>query len=90
MSVNDLNNIQWAEVLVAIGRIEEGMKGLRETVDRLERKGDARDVEIRQMQLEIQELKTQRSTVKENIAVVVAVLAVLISGGNALLRFFGI
>lgn len=86
---NELNNVQWAEVLVAIGRIEEGMKGLRETVERLERKGDARDVEIRQMQLEIQELKTQRSTVKENIAMVVAVLAVLVSIGTASLRAFG-
>lgn len=90
MSVNEINNIQWAEVLVAIGRIEEGMKGLRETVERLERKGDVRDAEIRKMQLEIQELKTQRSTVKENIAVVVAILAVLISAGSSLLRFFGI
>lgn len=89
MSGNEINNIQWAEVLVAIGRIEEGMKGLRETVERLERKGDVRDAEIRKMQLEIQELKTQRSTVKENVAVVIAVLAVLVSASTALLRAFG-
>lgn len=69
------NNKDWVEVLVAIGRIEEGIKGLRESIERLDKKSDAQDDAINQMQLEIQQLKTQRSTVKENMALLISVLA---------------
>lgn len=69
------NNKDWVEVLVAIGRIEEGIKGLRESIERLDKKSDAQDDAINQMQLEIQQLKTQRSTVKENLAILISVLA---------------
>jgi septal ring factor EnvC (AmiA/AmiB activator) len=65
----------WVEVLVAIGRIEEGIKGLRESIERLEKKSDAQDNEIQEMQLEIQQLKTQRSTVRENLAVAISIIA---------------
>lgn len=70
-------NRDFTEVLVAIGRIEEGIKGLRESIDRLEKKSDAQDDEIKGMQMEIQQLKTQRSTVRENIAVIISLIAVL-------------
>jgi septal ring factor EnvC (AmiA/AmiB activator) len=69
------NGRDWVEVLVAIGRIEEGIKGLRESVNRLEKMVDSQDDEIQNMQMEIQKLKTQRSTVRENVALVVSLLA---------------
>lgn len=69
------SNKDWVEVLVAIGRIEEGIKGLRDSIERLDKKSDAQDGAIQEMQLEIQQLKTQRSTVKENLAILISVLA---------------
>lgn len=67
----------FTEVLVAIGRIEEGIKGLRESIDRLEKKSDAQDDEIKEMQLEIQQLKTQRTTVRENVALAISIIALI-------------
>jgi peptidoglycan hydrolase CwlO-like protein len=67
----------WVEVLVAIGRIEEGIKGLRESIERLEKKSDAQDSEIQEMQLEIQQLKTQRTTVRENVALAISIIALI-------------
>lgn len=72
-------NRDFTEVLVAIGRIEEGIKGLRESVNRLENKAWAQEEEIQEMQLEIQQLKTQRSTVRENIAVAISIIAVIVA-----------
>jgi peptidoglycan hydrolase CwlO-like protein len=66
----------FTEVLVAIGRIEEGIKGLRDSIERLDKKSDAQDGAINDMKLEIQKLKTERSTVKENVALVISVIAV--------------
>ena len=66
----------WVEVLVAIGRIEEGIKGLRETVDRLDRKSSSQDEDIQEIQLQIQNLETQRSTFKENLALFISLVAV--------------
>lgn len=71
------NNRDWVEVLVAIGRIEEGIKGLRESIERLEKKSDAQDSEIQEMQLEIQQLKTQRTTVRENVALAISIVALI-------------
>ena len=71
------NNRDWVEVLVAIGRIEEGTKGLRESIDRLDKKADAQDEQINEMQLEIQQLKTQRSTLKENLAILISIVAAI-------------
>lgn len=71
------NNRDWVEVLVAIGRIEEGIKSVRDSIDRLDKKSDAQDEAISEMQLDIQKLKTERSTVRENIAIALSVIAVL-------------
>lgn len=71
------NNKDWIEVLVAIGRIEEGIKSVRDSIERLDRKSDAQDDAINEMQLEIQKLKTQRSTARENIALAISVIALL-------------
>jgi peptidoglycan hydrolase CwlO-like protein len=73
----DIQGKDFTEVLVAIGRIEEGIKGLRDSIERLDKKSDAQDGAINEMKLEIQKLKTERSTVKENVALVISVLAAL-------------
>lgn len=70
-------NKDWVEVLVAIGRIEEGIKGLRDSIERLEKKSDAQDNDIQEMQLDIQKLKTQRTTVRENVALAVSIIALI-------------
>jgi peptidoglycan hydrolase CwlO-like protein len=70
-------NKDWVEVLVAIGRIEEGIKGLRDSIERLEKKSDAQDSDIQEMQLDIQKLKTQRTTVRENVALAVSIIALI-------------
>lgn len=71
------SNRDWVEVLVAIGRIEEGIKSVRDSIDRLDKKSDAQDEAINEMQLEIQKLKTEKSTVRENFALALSVIAVL-------------
>jgi peptidoglycan hydrolase CwlO-like protein len=70
-------NKDWVEVLVAIGRIEEGIKGLRDSIERLEKKSDAQDSDIQEMQLDIQKLKTQRTTVRENVALAISIIALI-------------
>jgi peptidoglycan hydrolase CwlO-like protein len=78
------NNREWVEVLVAIGRIEEGIKGLRNSIDRLDKKSDNQAEDISQMQLEIQQLKTSKSTSKENVALVASVLAMIVASVSVL------
>jgi peptidoglycan hydrolase CwlO-like protein len=78
------NNKEWVEVLVAIGRIEEGIKGLRESIDRLDKKSDNQAEDISEMQLEIQQLKTSKSTTKENVALIASVLAITVASATVL------
>lgn len=72
----------YTEVLVAIGRIEEGIKSVRNSIERLERKSDAQDVQITEikndmqdLELDVQKLETQRSQTKENLALLFAFIA---------------
>lgn len=72
----------YTEVLVAIGRIEEGIKSVRNSIERLERKSDAQDVQIKELkddmqviELDVQKLETQRSQTKENVALLFAFVA---------------
>lgn len=72
----------YTEVLVAIGRIEEGVKSVRSSIERLERKSDAQDVQIKEikedvqdLELDVQKLETQRSQTKENLALLFALIA---------------
>jgi peptidoglycan hydrolase CwlO-like protein len=78
------NNKEWVEVLVAIGRIEEGIKGLRDSIDRLDKKSDNQAEDISEMQLEIQQLKTSKSTTKENVALIASVLAIVVASASVL------
>jgi phage shock protein A len=69
----------FTEVLVAIGRIEEGIKTLRESIDRHERDVRALKDDVQDLKLDVQQLETQRSTVRENIAVAVSLVALIAS-----------
>jgi prefoldin subunit 5 len=79
------NSRDWVEVLVAIGRIEEGIKSVRDSIDRLDKKSDAQDEAISEMQLDIQRLKTERSTVRENLALALSVIAAVVAILSAVL-----
>ncbi len=72
----------YTEVLVAIGRIEEGIKSVRNSIERLEKKSDAQDKQIedirgnvQELELDVQKLETQRSQTKENVALLFAFVA---------------
>lgn len=72
----------YTEVLVAIGRIEEGIKSVRNSIERLEKKSDAQDKQIedikgnvQELELDVQKLETQRSQTKENLALLFALVA---------------
>ena len=72
----------YTEVLVAIGRIEEGIKSVRNSIESLEKKSDAQDKQIedirgnvQELELDVQKLETQRSQTKENLALLFAFVA---------------
>jgi predicted nucleic acid-binding Zn-ribbon protein len=74
----------YTEVLVAIGRIEEGIKSVRSSIERLEKKSDAQDDQIKEikedvqgLELDVQKLETQRSQTKENMALLFAIVALI-------------
>lgn len=79
------------EVLVAIGRIEEGIKSVRDSIERLEKKSDAQDMQIKEikddvqeLELDVQKLETQRSQTKENLALLFALVAFVATAINIL------
>ena len=81
----------YTEVLVAIGRIEEGIKSVRNSIERLERKSDAQDIQIKEikddvqdLELDVQKLETQRSQTKENLALLFALIAFVATAINFL------
>lgn len=72
------------EVLVAIGRIEEGIRNLREDVASVKadiqvqkQEVDAVKHDIRNIELDVHELKTQRNSNKATIALVFSIIAAL-------------
>jgi septal ring factor EnvC (AmiA/AmiB activator) len=79
----------YTEVLVAIGRIEEGIKSVRNSIERLEKKSDAQDDQIKEiknemqeLELDVQKLETQRSQTKENAALLFALVAFVATSIN--------
>lgn len=67
------------ELYVALGRLEEGMRSVRESQDRMEKKLDAQDSRINEIELDVKELKTQRSNRASSIAIWLAIAAMVIS-----------
>lgn len=67
------------ELYVALGRLEEGMRFVRESQERMEKKLDAQDSRINEIELDVKELKTQRSNRASSVAIWLAVAAVIVS-----------
>ena len=69
----------YTELFVAIGRIEEGVRHMRESIDRVERKVTLQDDRLKDLELDVQELKTQRNSRASNIAIWLSVAAILVT-----------
>lgn len=74
----------YTEVLVAIGRIEEGVRHLREDMAGLKKDFYAQKQEVETVkqdihliELDIQELKTQRNSNKSSVALIFSIIAAL-------------
>jgi septal ring factor EnvC (AmiA/AmiB activator) len=67
------------ELFVTLGRIEESVRYLKESFDRVEKKVDAQDVRIQEVELDIKELKTQRDSKSNRLALLIALAAVAVS-----------
>jgi hypothetical protein len=73
------------ELYVTLGRIEESVRNMRESQERMEKKFDAQDVRINEIELDVKELKTQRDDKSNKVAIAISVLAVLVAAVNLLL-----
>jgi uncharacterized membrane protein len=67
------------ELYVTLGRIEESVRNMRESQDRMEKKFDLQDARINEIELDVKELKTQRDDKSNKIAIAIATLAVIVS-----------
>ena len=67
------------ELYVSLGRLEEGMRFVRESQERMERKIDAQDARINEIELDVKELKTHRANRAGSIAIWISVAAILVS-----------
>jgi septal ring factor EnvC (AmiA/AmiB activator) len=67
------------ELYVALGRLEEGVRSVRESQERMEKKLDAQDARINEIELDVKELKTQRANKASSIALWISIAAVLVS-----------
>jgi len=76
---------QSPELYVALGRLEEGMRSVRESQERMEKKLDAQDDRINEIELDVKELKTQRSNKSNAIAMWLAIAAIIVSLVTSLL-----
>lgn len=67
------------ELYVTLGRIEESVRNMRESQDRMEKKFDAQDIRINEIELDVKELKTQRDDKSNKVAIGIAAIAVIVS-----------
>jgi hypothetical protein len=67
------------ELYVTLGRLEEGMRFVRESQERMERKIDAQDARINEIELDVKELKTHRANRIGSIAIGISLISVLVS-----------
>ena len=58
---------------------------MRESQERMEKKFDAQDVRINEIELDVHQLKTQRDDKSNKVAIAISVLAVLLTAINLLL-----
>jgi alpha-N-acetylglucosamine transferase len=71
-----MSEIGNSELFIAIGRIEEAVKYMRESQERMEKKIDAQDARINEVELDVKELKTLRENKSSAVAVLIALAAV--------------
>lgn len=76
---------QQPELYVSLGRLEEGMRFVRESQERMEKKLDSQDARINEIELDVKELKTQRANKANSIALWISIVAVLVSLVSTLL-----
>lgn len=74
------------ELYVALGRLEEGVKSVRESQERMEKKLDVQDKRINQIELDVKELKTQRQNKASTTALWISIGSMIISIAIALLK----
>ena len=67
------------ELFIAIGRIEEAVKYMRESQERMEKKIDSQDARISEVELDVKELKTLRENKNSTIAVLIALASVAVA-----------
>jgi chromosome segregation ATPase len=67
------------ELYVALGRLEEGVRSVRESQERMEKKLDAQDTRINQIELDVKELKTQRQSKAYAWTLWLAIIATAVS-----------
>lgn len=73
------------ELYVTLGRIEESVRNMRESQDRVEKKLDAQDIRINDIELDVKELKTQRDDKSSKVTMIIAICALIISAIGVLL-----
>ena len=76
---------QSPELYVALGRLEEGMRSVRESQERMEKKLDAQDDRINEIELDVKELKTHHANKSNKIAIWIAIAAIVVSLATSLL-----
>jgi hypothetical protein len=69
----------YTELFVAIGRIEEGVRHMRESIDRVERKVILQDDRLKELELDVQDLKTQNRSKSNGVAVWLSVSAIVVA-----------
>lgn len=74
------------ELYVALGRLEEGVKSVRESQERMEKKLDVQDKRINQIELDVKELKTQRQNKASTTALWISIASMVISLAIGLLK----
>jgi hypothetical protein len=74
------------ELYVALGRLEEGVKFVRESQERMEKKLDIQDARINQIELDVKELKTQRQNKASALSLWISIVAIVSTVVIGLLR----
>lgn len=59
---------------------------MRESQDRMEKKFDAQDARINEIELDVKELKTQRDDKSNKIAIAIAIMAVIVSAAAIFIK----
>jgi septal ring factor EnvC (AmiA/AmiB activator) len=70
---------QSPELYIALGRLEESVRSIRESQERMEKKLDAQDDRINEIELDVKELKTQRDNKSNIVAIIISLAAVVVA-----------